>query len=433
MTAEQLIKILKKYSTIQKSDVNKYELLINGGHNCVFLNIIDNTSHKKIITDNGINIISLTKKTGFSSEDSKILKNIIMECNYYITEDILIVENIINIIQKKSILKNIEIFKKCNINNIIGHINKMEEWAAQTYENQKICFAIGIIGNICVKNCVNIFNIYDDDLIKVITSAIDTVIVCDINGNIINYEVISGYKGNEYIVPYAFRKIAAWTYGNKSAIVLTSRGEILIFYNMEMMYAKRNGTWYSVNIRSLEHLMDGVLKKRDFAIKDNKRKFKDSIIATCIDVSFRHTGARIGIVDCEGEDLKDIIHEDDMLDKSNKERVKFFNMVIRDKKFYEIKRAIRQELAAIDGAIILYKDGTVISIGAILNITDKIERRTTGGRSVAAQHLAKYGVGIKVSADGGITGWRRCKSANEEDITVKGKCLKNIEKFIELF
>jgi hypothetical protein len=72
-------------------------------------------------------------------------------------------------------------------------------------------------------------------------------------------------------------------------------------------------------------------------------------------------------------------------------------------KFQELDRRFRQELLAIDGATLIGHDGTVLAVGAIL----KIEGGSTGGgRLAAAQTLSQYGLGIKVSQDGPIQGFR---------------------------
>ena len=74
------------------------------------------------------------------------------------------------------------------------------------------------------------------------------------------------------------------------------------------------------------------------------------------------------------------------------------------KKFHELDRTLRQELAAIDGATVVNHEGTVVAVGAIL----KIEGGSTGGgRTAAAKQLAMLGLGVKISQDGGISGYRR--------------------------
>ena len=75
-------------------------------------------------------------------------------------------------------------------------------------------------------------------------------------------------------------------------------------------------------------------------------------------------------------------------------------------------RRLRQEILAIDGATILDHNGQILAAGAILKVPGG---SSGGGRRAAAVALAALGVGIKVSADGGIEGFRRSTGAAEEE------------------
>jgi hypothetical protein len=65
------------------------------------------------------------------------------------------------------------------------------------------------------------------------------------------------------------------------------------------------------------------------------------------------------------------------------------------------------ELVAIDGATVLSHRGELLAVGAILKIPGGSE---SGGRLAAAKAISAKGLGIKVSQDGGITGYRLGRS-----------------------
>ena len=67
-------------------------------------------------------------------------------------------------------------------------------------------------------------------------------------------------------------------------------------------------------------------------------------------------------------------------------------------------RKLRAELLSIDGATLIFDDGNVFAVGAILKVPGG---STSGGRKAAAMTLAEHGIGIKVSNDGHITAWSR--------------------------
>ena len=75
--------------------------------------------------------------------------------------------------------------------------------------------------------------------------------------------------------------------------------------------------------------------------------------------------------------------------------------------FQDLDRVLRQEILAIDGATILRHDGTIVAVGAILNIESGSD---AGARKAAALALANHGLGVKVSADGSISVLRKAPS-----------------------
>jgi len=81
-------------------------------------------------------------------------------------------------------------------------------------------------------------------------------------------------------------------------------------------------------------------------------------------------------------------------------------------RFADIPRPIREELAALDGATVLDRAGTVLAAGAIVRVPGGSEG---GGRLAAAKALSRLGLAVKISADGGISAFTdRGTDANPE-------------------
>ena len=59
-----------------------------------------------------------------------------------------------------------------------------------------------------------------------------------------------------------------------------------------------------------------------------------------------------------------------------------------------------------DGAVILRHTGEVLAAGSIVKVPSG---SAGGGRRAAAFQLSRLGLGIKISADGPITGFRKRK------------------------
>lgn len=412
MNSTDILNIIKKYSLVSENDLNSYSLEKEDDCDVNRVKFYFDRKHPhecRIISDRSK--ISIRKKTGLTAEDVNVLKNIVNKIDDLIKNSNLSIseiENVLKIKQLESIVEKLQPHSsQCDeiVLFLVKHITEMEYWASQTYENMNICFSIGIDLEINSQG-PNISKLYHDDMLKVLTSGIDTLIVCDKNGNIDSFiantndfydsKVLS--KENNSV--HVFHWIQKWS-KDRIAIILTIRGDILIFANNELKFVKRRSRWHLIKMSDLLHWMPETQKY--------DRDLKSAIAETCLDTSFRRTGACIGII-TNKDDVKYLVDDDDLISNSNKQRIHFFKKVIDDKKFQDIPRAIRQELAAIDGAIVLGKDGTIFAIGAILKISHTPNgNRTTGGRSVAAQQLACYGIGIKISADGGITAWRNTK------------------------
>ena len=137
----------------------------------------------------------------------------------------------------------------------------------------------------------------------------------------------------------------------------------------------------------------------------NDHMIREAIYETCLDASFARTGACIGVVSSSRSAhwTKIVVNEGDHIQLSQSIKARAVSRMIRHKKFQQLDRRLRQELSAIDGATVISHDGTILAVGAILKIPGG---SSGGGRLAAAKALSSVGLGIKVSQDGGITGFR---------------------------
>jgi hypothetical protein len=98
-----------------------------------------------------------------------------------------------------------------------------------------------------------------------------------------------------------------------------------------------------------------------------------------------------------------VVNEDDYVKEEKSVKSRTIARMIEKKKFHQLDRRLRQELVAIDGATVLSHESEVLAVGSILKITEGSE---SGGRLAAAKALGDLGLGIKISQDGGIVGFR---------------------------
>ena len=220
-------------------------------------------------------------------------------------------------------------------------------------------------------------------------------------------------------------------------MVLTESGDLLIFKNRTLMFAKRRGKW---NIYSHEEVIQLLSYRSTHSLREVRR----AVYLTSLDCSFKYSG---GIIVYLKRDMveqalthinaNDIVEEkyynikkeqqleeaDKIFNLNNAEEIRklysddfenflsknccfksiCLNQIIQGKKFHELSRKFRQEIVAMDGATIVDFDGSIIAAGAILKI--EAGSISGGGRKAAAMALSKYGVAIKISQDGEFQGF----------------------------
>lgn len=465
MTPDDIRKIYKHFSLFPENDVNTFKLV--GPCNDPITSVVnDNPSghthsfNIKLIGQNTESELQIYKKTGILAEERNLFNDISKKINTLLQNrdiDHFEMHKLLECIQLRSILKYTfnDSIDDIDLNRWFKHIIQMEKWNSQTYENKNINFSVildtDFLSDETDNTSLQLSNFYNDDMLKVLTNGIDTVLKCDKKGIII--ELVSCAQQlftcdtlgrNRFCVLHKQRHFEhgpviddlyihtfpeLYSEG-KILIILTNNGDILIIKNYKIMFAKRNGRWHTVSLHPLIHPLHETL--------GYNRRFKLALAQTCLDVSCRHSGGCFGIIN-DSTKLPSLVNEEDILESSQKPRTILLKRLISGRRFQDIPRAIRQELAAIDGAIIFNKDGEILAVGAILKL--KViprQNRITGGRSVAAQRLACFGVGIKISADGEISAWKSENSSGEcqthdgnpSDLCTIG-C--NHEKYFQLF
>ena len=236
------------------------------------------------------------------------------------------------------------------------------------------------------------------------TNAFDTMLSVSYQGKIISFEV-GGEINQESLCPIRYSMIASTTENDDISINMNRNGEIIILQNKQLIFSKRRGNWQYYSNNTLYNM----IKSDDLNIYPAIRK---SIYQSSLDVSFARTGGCIGIIEDQYlETIKrDIIKDGDSFSEPKNEKSLDLYQFVKDMKFHEIDRRIRSELMGIDGAIVLDKQGNILTMGSIINISEKSE---DGARTAATKTLARYGIAIKISMDGEIKIYKRKNNSIE--------------------
>ena len=371
----------------------------------------------------------------FQTFEINLLKSILSEMNkihLLNIED----ESYITVLQYNAIEKSIcsSVSDDETVDSMFGILNYLEKWSARTYEGNKIARGIIINQNADLSEqdeVINYTNLMDKDFFALLSDGQDSYIEFDKKGNLIGYIQLNKTKKSQSIAPYKYENLSKYCNDKKVGIVLTENGDVLIFKNNNLLFAKRLGGW---NIYSHEEVIQLLSYRGNYSLKDIRR----SIYYTALDISFAYSGGCIVYLNKDKvEQALNHINAHDIISEKyfeikkkqilenasrlcdfqtlsiieSKYKVPFsefleqqkciksssIRRIITGRPFHELSRKLRQELVSMDGAVVIDSDGTIIAVGAILKIEAGSEG---GGRLAAATTLSKYGIAIKISQDG---------------------------------
>ncbi|MEP7367155.1 MAG: hypothetical protein ABI972_28170 [Acidobacteriota bacterium] len=275
---------------------------------------------------------------------------------------------------------------------ILAALDQLALWAGQQYEGKPITAAVGFDPQLN-GGSVPFSQFAKEAFSSVLSNGFDTLLTSSFSGEVAGLETLAPPNQAPLFSPYRLGAICEWAQNGRIALVLNRIGEILVFQDSELRFARRSGRWHFLTHAPVITQMGG---------PDN-HALRKAVYATCLDASFARTGACIGMVTSnhtkEWPNLA--VSTDDHMDGTST-KAKALKVMVAGRKFQDLDRRLRQELVAIDGATLVDRTGALLAVGAILKIPGG---STGGGRLAAAKALGTLGVGIKVSQDGGIRGY----------------------------
>ncbi|CDO60270.1 hypothetical protein BN1012_Phect2057 [Candidatus Phaeomarinobacter ectocarpi] len=286
---------------------------------------------------------------------------------------------------------------------LVTVIDQVALWSTRLYEGAPIASAIGIDPAVTGSSTLQLTEISEEDFCAVLSNGFDTLLTFDADLKLANHLVLEPTSAETGFCPWRHSAIAKWTQedAKRIAVVLNRLGEILVFRQGQLLFARRSGNW---------HFLTHAPVIRQMGLPQ-KESIRQAIYETALDASFARTGACIGVVGSgASNDWQKTVDEADRLAGGLSKKAQAINLIVGGRNFEDLPRTLRQELAAIDGATVINHKGEILAVGAIL----KIEGGSTGGgRTAAARQLGKLGLGMKVSQDGGISAYRQSWAKNE--------------------
>ena len=273
-----------------------------------------------------------------------------------------------------------------------GVLERLETWSSQTYEGQRIVAAIGIMPETSAST-VALSDYWEQDFGPVLSNGFDTLIEVSSNGAISALTQLDDSEAPAY-APYRLRQIASWADGDRISVALNRNGEVLVFKGQELRFLRRHGQWshysHETNVRRLS--------------PPQNRDLRSAIYESCLDVSFARSGGCLGVIENgKVREYEDMVSDGDKIGVGESYKTRLLAPALNDP-FQDLDRRLRQELLSMDGAVITDHRGNVLAVGAIIEVPPGSVGG--GGRLAAAKQLSSIGVGVKISEDGTIRGFR---------------------------
>jgi hypothetical protein len=342
----------------------------------------------------------ITRAQPFTNQELKIIHNIIQIADEYSglnidTQIYLNSNSLSRMVAKSLVTKNSDSKFETFLSLIV---NTLETWSAQTYEGIHISTSFGVDSS-SIESENNYDRFVKEDFAKVLSNGFDTIVEFSKHGTFLGHMGLND-KNDYDSTPYRYSSFAAYTAGNdKYAFILNRNGEILVFREGKLSFAKRRGEW-----RLFTH--DAVLKQLSFGSRKTEPELQKAIYLSALDASFARCGGCIGFVqksDLTKLQKKNIIKNEDWLESGDSQKTKALKKFIDNTKFHILDRRIRQEILGIDGATVVDYEGNILAVGAILNISQEETISAGGGaRLAAARSLRQFGYSVKISEDGEI-------------------------------
>ena len=314
------------------------------------------------------------------------------------------------------------------LQNVLANLSR---WSMRTYEGTHTSFGLILTNKKANETNENleINNFLNKDFSALLSDGINTFMQISSDGYLLGYINAPKLAKDNAFVPYEYLKIASLCTGAKIGVCLLPEGDILLFKDKMLIFAKRGGNWACFT----HQVVIDKMAEKNTDVEEVRR----AVYLSSLDTSFNRCGGCIVHVG-DGEkynvlkhiNAADVLTEDCYNHIMEQSKSKLFFAELNDansyepfsefikqdkcaktanlikilggRKFQELERKLRLELMGIDGATIIDHDGTILAVGAII----KIEAGSSGGgRLAAARMLANYGVAIKISNDGSIQGF----------------------------
>jgi hypothetical protein len=206
-------------------------------------------------------------------------------------------------------------------NIILRAIDQLALWATRLYEGKPVVASIGFTSDPS-NATVTFHEISQLDFSSVLSNGFDTLLSFDFEGRLGGHFPLAQSGVAPAFAPYRQGLVAEWAKQGRVALVLNRLGEILVFKDQKLLFARRSGIWHF-----LTH--EPVLTQMGYY----EKAVRTAVYESCLDASFARTGACVGLLSSsKGAKWKELVPSlDDHLDAQNSVKTKAIAQMVGNK------------------------------------------------------------------------------------------------------
>ena len=173
-------------------------------------------------------------------------------------------------------------------NTLSSLITSINNWGLRTYEGKKISFGFILTNKLSGKQTnpnLHISKMLKRDFCALLSDGENTCMEISRDGFLTGYMALPRNENQGLLAPYNHLRLASLCSGSKIGVSLIEGGDILIFKDKNLLFAKRNGKWVSF---SHEEII-GKLSDRSDEVEEVRR----AIYLSALDLSFSKDGGCI--------------------------------------------------------------------------------------------------------------------------------------------
>ncbi len=193
--------------------------------------------------------------------------------------------------------------------------------------------------------------------------------------------------------------------GGHICLILSPNGEIKIYSDGVPVFRFIDGKWRLVDARHRYGLWKKAIGNAELA---------ERLFGVALNLTESRRGALFVVLD-KRESVSQLVSQADLLDHLQDDAVDGvtskdqLHYLLRDKSVLDVPPTVLENIARIDGAVVLCPDSNLLAFGAILHhqsSEEAMNRTVEGGRTTAAIAASRYGTVLKISEDGLISMYR---------------------------